>query len=175
MIPAGLRICESGWMRAGVEVRLGPGDCERLGAVIGSGNSLQKHVWGRARIILRSADRVGTIAIHRQISKGNRRSCAGRCGSWPKASMVAPRRDAPWREAAADAGAGRDAPHRTAMRGRHWVCQAMAKAAGVSHRSVQRIWVAYDPPAGGLRDWVHQRPANRLMSIPNPLGGWPKL
>jgi len=31
-------------MRKGVEVRLGPGDRERLEAVIGSGNSPQKHV-----------------------------------------------------------------------------------------------------------------------------------
>jgi hypothetical protein len=35
--PAGSLACESGWMRKGVEVRLGPGDRERLEAVIGSG------------------------------------------------------------------------------------------------------------------------------------------
>src|SRR5712691_8301141 len=49
MIPGGSRICESVWMRKGIEVRLGPGDWERLEGVIGSGNSPQKHVW-RARI-----------------------------------------------------------------------------------------------------------------------------
>jgi hypothetical protein len=27
----------------------------------------------------------------------------------------------------------------------HWTCRAMAKAAGVSHRSVQRIWAAHGP------------------------------
>src|SRR2546426_4281996 len=69
MIPAGSRICESGWMRRGIEVRLGPGDRERLEAVIRSGNSQQKHVW-RARIVLLSADGVGTMAIQRQTSKG---------------------------------------------------------------------------------------------------------
>src|SRR2546428_12980167 len=69
MIPAGSRICESGWMRRGIEVRLGPGDRERLEAVIGSGNSPQKHVW-RARIVLLSADGVGTMAIRRQTGKG---------------------------------------------------------------------------------------------------------
>ena len=42
MIPAGWRICESGWMRRGVDVRLGPGDRERLEAIVGSGNSPQK-------------------------------------------------------------------------------------------------------------------------------------
>src|SRR5882672_6169393 len=69
MIPVGSRICESGWMRAGVEVRLGPGDRERLEAVIGSGNSPQKHVW-RARIVLLSAAGLGTMAIQRQTGKG---------------------------------------------------------------------------------------------------------
>src|ERR1700726_1188124 len=69
MIPAVQRICESGWMRKGIEVRLGPGDRERLEAVIGSGNSPQKHVW-RARIVLLSADGIGTMAIQRQTGKG---------------------------------------------------------------------------------------------------------
>ena len=49
-------------MRKGIEVRLGPGDRERLEAIVGSGYSAQKHVW-RARIVLLSAGRVGTMAI----------------------------------------------------------------------------------------------------------------
>src|SRR6202166_4253008 len=69
MIPAGSRICESGWMRKGIEVRLGPGDRERLEAGIGAGNSPQKNGWG-ARIVLLSADGVGTMAIQRQTGKG---------------------------------------------------------------------------------------------------------
>jgi hypothetical protein len=56
-------------MRKGIEVRLGPGDRERLLAVIGSGNSPQKHVW-RARIVLLSADGVGTMAIQWQAGQG---------------------------------------------------------------------------------------------------------
>src|SRR5260370_26708599 len=56
-------------MRKGIEVRLGPGDRERLEAVIGSGNSPQKHVW-RARIGLLSAAGLGTMAIQRQTGKG---------------------------------------------------------------------------------------------------------
>jgi hypothetical protein len=40
-------------MRKGIEVWLGPGDQEQV-AVIGSGNSPQKHVW-LARIVLLSA------------------------------------------------------------------------------------------------------------------------
>src|SRR5258708_40036901 len=56
-------------MKKGIEVWLCPGDRERLEAVIRSGNSQQKHVW-RARIVLLSADGVGTMAIQRQTSKG---------------------------------------------------------------------------------------------------------
>jgi len=56
-------------MQKGIEVRLGPGDRERLEAVIGSGNSQQKHVW-RARIVLLSADGIGTMATQRQTGNG---------------------------------------------------------------------------------------------------------
>src|SRR5436305_13666516 len=69
MIPAGWLMCESGGMKKGIEVRLGPGDRDRLEGVIGSGNSPQKHVW-RAPIVLLSADGVGTMAIQRQTGKG---------------------------------------------------------------------------------------------------------
>src|SRR6202166_4915258 len=69
MIPGGSLMCESVWMRRGIEVRLDPGDRERLEAVIGSRNSPQKHVW-RARIVLLSADGLGTMAIQRQTGKG---------------------------------------------------------------------------------------------------------
>src|ERR1700719_1463034 len=62
-------MCESGWMRKGIKVRLDPGEREQLEAVIGSGNSPQKHVW-RARIVLLSAEGVGTMAIQRQTGKG---------------------------------------------------------------------------------------------------------
>ena len=56
-------------MRTGVEIRLGPGDRERLEAVVASGNSPQKHVW-RARIVLLSADGIGTMEIRRCTGKG---------------------------------------------------------------------------------------------------------
>src|SRR5262252_5880081 len=69
MVPSGLRTCESGWMRKGIEVRFGPDDRDRLEGIIGSGNSPQKHVW-RARILLLSADGVGTMAIQRHTGKG---------------------------------------------------------------------------------------------------------
>src|SRR5918998_3301382 len=55
-------------MRTGVEVRLGLGDRERLEAVVASRNSPQKHVW-RPRIVLLSADGLGTMEIQRRTGK----------------------------------------------------------------------------------------------------------
>src|SRR5512144_1893938 len=52
-------------MRSDVEVRLGPGDRERLEAVLADRNSAQKHVW-RARIILATAEGCGTTEIMRR-------------------------------------------------------------------------------------------------------------
>src|SRR5712692_1367473 len=147
MIPTGSRICESGWMRKGIEVRLGPGDRERLEAVIGSGNSSQKHVW-RARIVLLSADGVGTMAIQRQTGKGK-----PTIWRW-QARFMSEEVDGLLHEATRPAGK----PPLTAEtiervvemtlaeppgERTHWIGRAMAKAAGVSHRSVQRIWAAH--------------------------------
>src|SRR4051794_34462866 len=55
-------------MRTGVEIRLSPEERKRLEAVVGSGNSPQKHVW-RARIVLLSADGVGTAEVQRRTRK----------------------------------------------------------------------------------------------------------
>jgi len=52
-------------MRNGVEVRLRPGDRERLEAVLADRNSPQKHVW-RARIILATAEGCGTTEVMRR-------------------------------------------------------------------------------------------------------------
>jgi hypothetical protein len=56
-------------MKKGIEVKLGPGERERLEALIGSGKTQQKRVW-RTRVVLLSADGVGTMAIQRQTGKG---------------------------------------------------------------------------------------------------------
>jgi Homeodomain-like domain len=55
-------------MRTGVEIRLSPDERKRLEAIVASGNSPQKHVW-RARIVLLSAEGVGTVEIQRRTGK----------------------------------------------------------------------------------------------------------
>ena len=134
-------------MRRGIEVRLGPGDRERLEAVIGSGNSPQKHVW-RARIVLLSAEGVGTMAIQRQTGKGK-----PTIWRW-QARFMAEGVDGLLHEATRPAGKPPLTPavieRVVAMtlagppgEATHWTGRVMAKAAGVSHRSVQRIWAAH--------------------------------
>jgi hypothetical protein len=51
-------------MRTGVIVHLNPTDRKRLLAIVDNRNSQQKHVW-RARIVLGTADGLGTAAIMR--------------------------------------------------------------------------------------------------------------
>ncbi|MGH9542993.1 MAG: helix-turn-helix domain-containing protein, partial [Terriglobales bacterium] len=51
-------------MRTGITVPLSPTDRKRLQAIIDDRNSPQKHVW-RCRIVLATADGLGTAAIMR--------------------------------------------------------------------------------------------------------------
>src|SRR5437588_8628494 len=146
MIPAGSRVCESGGMRKGVEVRLGPGDRDRLEAGIGSGNSPQKHVW-RARIVLLSAAGVGTMAIQRQTGKGKptiwrwqaRFMAEGVDGLLHEATRPAGKAPLPWAviERVVEMTLA-EPPGETT----HWTCRAMGKAAGDRPGSVRRIGAA---------------------------------
>src|SRR5260370_10911229 len=149
MIREGSRICESGWMRKGIEVRLGPGDRERLEAVIGSGNSPQKHVW-RARIVLLSAAGVGTMAIQRQTGKGKptiwrwqaRFMAEGVAGLLHEATRPAgkPPLSAAVIERVVAMTLAEPPGERT-----HWARPARGKAAGGTHRSVKRVGAAHGP------------------------------
>jgi len=134
-------------MRKGIAVRLGPGDRERLEAVIGSGNSPQKHVW-RARIVLLSADGVGTMAIQRRTGKGKptiwrwqaRFMAEGVDGLLHDATRPGRKKPLPAATIERAVAMTLAEPPGEAT---HWTGRAMAKAAGISHRSVQRIWAAH--------------------------------
>jgi transposase len=55
-------------MRAGVTLSVSSADLDRLRGLVSDRNAPQKHVW-RARIVLLSAEGVGTSAIMRETSK----------------------------------------------------------------------------------------------------------
>jgi transposase len=131
-------------MRKGIVVNVTAGDRKRLAAIVANRNSPQKHVW-RARIVLLTADDLGTAAVMRQTGKS--KSVVWR---WQERFMQAgvdgllrdktrPSRKPPLaREVISqviDLTAA--APPGEAT---HWTAPAMAKTVGISVSSVQRIW-----------------------------------
>jgi transposase len=150
-------------MRKGIVVDVTAGDRKRLAAIVADRNSPQKHVW-RARIVLLTADGLGTAEIMR--GTGKSKSVVWR---WQERFMQAgvagllrdktrPSRKPPLSPAVIarviDLTAGPPPGEAT-----HWTGAAMAKAAGISVSSVQRIWRAH-----GLKP--HQVRAFKLSNDP---------
>jgi len=134
-------------MRKDVEVRLGPGDRERLAAIVADGNSAQKHVW-RAQIILATAEGCGTAEIMRRA--GVSKPCVWR---WQRRFMET-EVDGLLHDKTRKPG---KAPVPQSMVGRlitrtldpppgettHWTGRGMAKAMGLAVSTVQKIWRAH--------------------------------
>ena len=134
-------------MREGITVEVSAADRARLEAVVADRNSPQKHVW-RARIILATAEGVGTAAIMRRTGKS--KPCVWR---WQERFMAEgvdgllrdktrPSRIAPLGAEVAERVVARtlaDSPAEAT----HWTATMMAKVADISVSSVQRIWRAH--------------------------------
>jgi transposase len=134
-------------MRKGIEVEVAAGDRARLEAVVADRNSRQKHV-ERARIVLLTGEGLGTLSIMRQVGcakatvwrwqerfasegvDGLLRDKSRPPGRAPLPKMVV--------ERVVELTLGEPPGDAT-----HWTGRAMAKAAGISLRSVQRIWRAH--------------------------------
>ena len=132
-------------MHERTDIRLSAADRSELETVAARCNSPQKHVW-RAKIVLLTADGHGTADIMRATGKAKtviwrwqeRFGEEGVTGLWRDKlshahSATAPRGSRTRR--GPDLG-------RTAATTSHWTGAAMAKAAGISVSSVQRIWRA---------------------------------
>ena len=134
-------------MRSGVEVRLDPGDRERLETVVADRNSLQKHVW-RAEIVLLTADGLGTNEIMRQTGKS--KPCVWR---WQERFMtdgvdglLRDKTRPPGKAPISDAVVAEiieKTLHETPPEATHWTVRDMAKAMGISVSTVQKIWRAH--------------------------------
>ncbi len=134
-------------MRPGISITLSPADRSCLDALAGDRNAAQKHVW-RARIVLLSADGVGTNGIMRQTGKS--KTCVWR---WQERFAEAgvegllrdktrPSRIPPLGAEVAERVVAltlTDPPAETT----HWTCAMMAQAVGISVSAVQRIWRAH--------------------------------
>lgn len=134
-------------MRTGISIFVSATDPRRLEAVLSNRNAPQKHVW-RARIVLLSADGVGTMAIMREA--GVAKTAVWR---WQERFMhegvegllrdrTRPSRIKPLASAVVDRVVEltrADPPGETT----HWTADAMAEASGVSASAVRRIWRAH--------------------------------
>src|SRR3984893_16458163 len=140
-VVAVMRVCG---MRTGITVDVKAADRARLEAIVADRNSPQKHVW-RARIVLLTADGLGTNEIMRQTAKS--KTCLWR---WQERFMQSgvegllhdrtrPSRVPPLPPAIGEhvvALTQSDPPGETT----HWTAAAMAALARISVSSVQRIW-----------------------------------
>src|SRR6476469_9915507 len=131
-------------MRTGISLTVTPAIRRHLKAVAADRNSPQKHVW-RAAIVLLSAAGAGTNEIMRETGKS--KTCVWR---WQERFMqegyegllhdkTRPSRIAPLVPGIAErvvALTQTEPPAETT----HWTAAMMAKAAGISASSVQRIW-----------------------------------
>ena len=131
-------------MRTGITITASASDRLRLEAILNDRNAPQKHVW-RSRIVLLTADGLGTSAIMRAANKS--KTCVWR---WQERFMqegadgllrdktrppgIAP--VAPSRVEEVVALTLKPPPHEAT----HWTAQAMAKASGLAVSTVQKIW-----------------------------------
>jgi DDE superfamily endonuclease/Homeodomain-like domain len=143
-------------MHERTNIRLSAAERSELEAVVANRNSPQKHVW-RAKIVLLTADAHGTADIMRVTGKAKtviwrwqeRFGEEGVAGLWrdkTRPSRIPPLSPAVAERVVTLTLAG---PPPTAS---HWTGAAMAKAAGISVSSVQRIWRAH-----GLRPHLVRR------------------
>lgn len=131
-------------MRANIIVHVTPADRRRLQALVADRNTPAKVVW-RAGIILATADGLGTTAIMRHTGKS--KPCVWRWQERFAAEGVdgltrdktRPARKAPLSDEIKRKVLGKTACE-TPPNATHWSVRSMAKAVGISHTSVQRIW-----------------------------------
>src|SRR6201997_719870 len=143
-------------MHERTNIQLSAIDRSALEAVVANRNSAQKHVW-RAKIVLMTADGYGTAEIMRATGKAKtviwrwqeRFGEEGVAGLWR--DKTRPSRNPPLSPAVAEQVVAMTlaGPPPAAS---HWTGAAMAKAAGISVSSVQRIWRAH-----GLRPHLVRR------------------
>jgi transposase len=131
-------------MRTGISIDVNRASRARLDAIVADRNSAQKHVW-RARIVLLTAAGAGTLEIMR--TAGVSKTAVWR---WQERFMAEgvdgllrdktrPSRITPLSAAVIDRVVAltlENPPGEVT----HWTAEAMAKVAGISVSSVQRIW-----------------------------------
>jgi transposase len=161
-------------MRPGISITLRPSDRRRLQAIAVDRNTPQKQVW-RAEIVLLSAEGVGTVEIMRRT--GTSKTCVWR---WQERFAEAgvdgllrdktrPSRVPPLGQEVIDrvvALTATEPPHEAT----HWTAAALAKAAGISVSSVQRIWKAHGLAPHRLRRFKLSRDPDFVPKLRDVVG-----
>jgi transposase len=134
-------------MRAGITINLTPEDRRRLGAIISDRSTPQKHVW-RANIIIATGEGCGTSEVMRRSGKSKpvvwrwqeRFMLEGVDGLLRDKTRLPGKKPLPVNtvQRVVDLALGPPPGETT-----HWTGRMLAKAAGVSLRSVQRILEAH--------------------------------
>src|SRR3954469_6094092 len=161
-------------MREGINVEVSAADRARLEAVVADRNSPQKHVW-RARIVLATADGLGTGEIMRRTGKS--KPCVWR---WQERFMregvagllrdrTRPPRVAPLPQATIDRVVALT-PTEPPGEATHWTAAAMAAAAGISVSSVQRIWRAHELRPHRVRSFKLSKDPDFVAKLRDTLG-----
>ena len=132
-------------MRTGIIVEISATDRVRLEAVVADRNSPQKHVW-RARIVLMSADGVGTSAImaltdtsKTTVWRWQARFMEEGVDGCLLHDKTRPPGKLPVAEDKTETVVAmtlKPPPHEAT----HWTARAMAKVAGLAVSTVQKIW-----------------------------------
>src|SRR5215207_3439069 len=134
-------------MRQRTAIHVTPAERLRLEALVADRNSRQKHVW-RAKVVLAAADGLGTAAIVRRagLSRPSVRRWRERFAQEGVTGLLRDKSRKPGKPPLPASTVDRvvgltleEPPGEVT----HWTGRAMAKAAGVSLRSVQRIWAAH--------------------------------
>ena len=134
-------------MRNGISISVSAADRRRLEAIVAGRNTAQKHVW-RARIVLLSADGVGTNAIMAATGKSKTTvwRWQARFAEAGVDGLLEDRTRPPGKAPIADARIAElvrlthEVPPHEAT---HWTGRAMAKAVGLGVATVQKIWKAH--------------------------------
>ena len=151
--------------RDGICLYLNPADRAKLEEIVANRNSPRKWVW-RAEIVLATADGLGTNAIMR--GTGKSKPCVWR---WQERYIdegmpgllrdkTRPSRIAPLSAEKKLAIIEKTATEKPAN-ATHWSARKMAKAVGVSHRSVQRVWAGRSQAASRAHFQAVERPELR--------------
>ena len=139
--------CESEGMSTESSIWLSPEVRATLEGWVADRNSPQKWVW-RARIVLMWADGAGVTAIVRATGKTKRTAYRWR-DRYAARGIEGLKRDAsrPSRKPPLSAEVIKRVVdmtlHQKPPAGTHWSVRKLARAVGLSHSSVQRIWAAH--------------------------------